>query len=128
MTDAQPRQATPADIDLVELRVGLAGLTAEVQRMRVDLSALAALPTQLTAVAELHAERLTNLDARLSRELVALHASVEAADARRRAGDRDLEQRLGEDIKGLQDWQTWAMRVVLGLVVAAVLGAVLVTP
>jgi len=31
-------------------------------------------------------------------------------------------------IKGLESWQTWALRVVLGLVIAAVVGVVLVRP
>lgn len=40
---------------------------------------------------------------------------------------RRIESRLEERIKRLEDWQTWAARLILGAVILAVLGAVLVT-
>lgn len=39
---------------------------------------------------------------------------------------RNIEKGLNEKIKRLEDWQTWAGRLVLGAVVLAVLGVVLV--
>lgn len=39
---------------------------------------------------------------------------------------RNIEKGLNEKIKRLEDWQTWAGRLVLGAVILAVLGVVLV--
>lgn len=112
-TNGQTRQATPHDIDLVELRVGLAGLTAEVQRMRADVAPLAGLPLQLQAVADLQAERLTNHIERHKRDMDDVREDI-----------AHVERRAREAIKALEDWQTWAVRLVLGAVVVAVLAAI----
>lgn len=112
-TNGQTRQASPHDVDLVELRVGLAGLTAEVQRMRADVAPLAGLPLQLQAVADLQAERLTNHIERHQRDIDDLREDITHA-----------ERRAREAIKTLEDWQTWAMRLVVGAVIVAVLAAV----
>lgn len=120
------------DVDLVELRVGLSGLTAEVGRMRADLGPLAALPQQLQAVADLQAERLSNAIANHERDIAAVRGEADAEAGRRRAGiadvGRDLEaveRRLLTRLDELAAWQTWAMRLVIGAVVLAVLGVVL---
>lgn len=39
---------------------------------------------------------------------------------------RNIEKALNEKIKRLEDWQTWAGRLILGAVILAVLGVVLV--
>jgi hypothetical protein len=127
MTDSA-RQPTPDSVDLIELRVGLAGMASELQQMRSALAPLAGLPLQLDALSRLQDERLTNHIANHARDVDQLAASVEAEAGRRRSADEAMERRLAEDIGGLRDWQTWAMRLVLGLVVAAVVAAVLATP
>jgi hypothetical protein len=90
-------------VDVVELRVGLAGLTAEVGRMRADMAPLAGIPQQLQAQADLAAERLSN----------------EIATRRREVAD------LRADVDELKAWQTWAFRLVIGAVCLSVLGLVL---
>lgn len=104
---------TPSEIDLVELRVGLAGLTAEVGRMRADLGPLAVMPQQLQAVADLQAERLTNAIAAHKRDMADIIGDLAAVEVR-------CKERHDE-VKG---WQTWAIRAVLGIVFVAVLAAV----
>jgi hypothetical protein len=125
-------EATTHEVDLVELRVGLAGLTAEVGRMRHDLGPLSALPQQLAAVAELQNERLTNAIANHERDIASVRLELDAESGRRRAGDKDqaddlgaVERRLTTRLDELDAWQTWAMRLVIGAVVLAVLGVVL---
>jgi hypothetical protein len=39
---------------------------------------------------------------------------------------RSIEKTLNEKIKRLEEWQTWAGRLVLGAVILAILGVVLV--
>lgn len=40
---------------------------------------------------------------------------------------RRIETGLSDRLKKLEDWQTWAGRLILGAVILAVLGAVLIT-
>lgn len=42
------------------------------------------------------------------------------------ASQKDLDEAI-KKIAGLQEWNTWAIRLVLGAVILAVLGAVLIT-
>jgi ribosomal protein S15P/S13E len=109
MTTSSDRMS-PSEVDVVELRVGLAALTAEVGRMRADVAPLAGLPTQLSAIAELQAERLTNHIDRHKRDV---------ADLRDDLGS--VESRCQERHAEVQGWQTWAIRAVLGVVIVAVL-------
>jgi t-SNARE complex subunit (syntaxin) len=104
---------TPSEVDLVEVRVGLSALTAEVNRLGAVMAPLAGLPTQLQAVADLQAERLTNHIERHQRDVAALQADLGQAEAR-------CVERHDE----VKDWQTWAIRAVLGVVIVAVLAAV----
>lgn len=121
MTEARPGAMTH-EVDLVELRVGLAGLTAEVQRMRGDLAHLAGLPAQLTAVAELQNERMLNLRDQHERDVKGLVDDITAESGRRRSADEGVERRLSAEIASVKEWQTWAIRLVLAFVVLAVLG------
>ena len=51
------------------------------------------------------------------------HADLDAAKQQ-----SDLEhQNIKDDIKELQDWNKWAIRIVLGIVITAVVGMVIVT-
>lgn len=140
--DAQLHQ----DADLLELRVAVASLGAGVEQLRQTLVPLAGMPHQLDALQQLHSERLTNHIANHERDVKDLHADLEAEAGRRRAGHADLvtllekevtarqtedsrlEARLTKAIEAVQDWQTWALRAIVGLVIAAVVAAVLVAP
>jgi len=44
------------------------------------------------------------------------------------AGDRERLKALERRVDGLEGWKTWAVRVVLGLVISAVIGWRLVSP
>lgn len=121
-------QADTQPADLLELRVGLASVAAEMTLMRQALAPLAGMPLQLDALAQLQSERLTNHIANHARDVSDLHADLEAEAGRRRSADDAQERRLSKDIDALREWQTWAMRLVLGLVIAAIVTAVLVTP
>jgi hypothetical protein len=114
--------------DLLELRVTVGALVAGVEQLRQALVPLAGMPLQLQALQELHTERLANHIALHARDVADLKADQDAESGRRRSADEALERRLGLAITEVKDWQTWAMRVVFGLVIAAVLGVVLVAP
>lgn len=115
-------------VDLLELRVAVGALSAGVEQLRQSLIPLAGLPLQLEALQQLHSERLTHHIANHDRDFRNLANDLQAEEGRRRSGDQELERRLGESIKAVQEWQTWAIRVVLAAVALAVLGVVLVTP
>ena len=137
-----PDQAAHHDTtsaDMLELRVSVGGLAASVEQLRQSLIPLAGMPLQLEALQQLHSERLTHHIANHDRDVRNLTQDLDAESARRRSADDALERRLAADVKALEsrqadavrevkDWQTWAMRVVLALVIAAVLGVILVTP
>lgn len=93
-----------------ELRTTMAGLSDTVDRMRRDLAPLSALPHQLQAVTELHAERLANIRERIDTDARVLRA--ELAEVR-------------QDLDTVTSWQTWAMRLVVGAVITAVVALVL---
>jgi hypothetical protein len=125
--------------DLLELRVSVGALAAGVEQLRQALVPLAGMPLQLEALQQLHSERLTHHIANHDRDVRNLTQDLDAESGRRRSADEALERRLNADVKALEarqadavkevkDWQVWAMRVVFGLVIAAVLGVVLVAP
>ncbi len=115
MTDHQHAPGADAT-DLVELRIGLAGLVAEVNRMRVDLGPLAALPVQLKAATDLTEQRLTNAIDNHNRDVNDLRSDI-----------THVERRAREAVAEVKEWQTWAIRVVGALVIAAVLAVALGT-
>lgn len=94
-----PRIAANEAAQLVELRVLVASLTSEVSRLRSDIAPIGGLPAQLEHVARLWDERLRNA--------ISTH-------------DRDVAE-LREDVAGLREWQTWALRLVVGAVVVSIL-------
>lgn len=91
---------------LVELRVTAAQTSAELGRLRADLAPLMALPVQLDALSRLWQEQLDNV---------------------KETHRRDVHD-LRTDVDDLRSWQTWALRIVIGAVVLAVLGVVLAQP
>lgn len=99
--------------DVVELRVGLSGLTAEVHRMRADLAPLAVLPTQLQAATDLLTERLSG-------EVKARQRAVEQERDARVAAIADLRA----DVEKIERWVTWAVQLVLGAVGLAIIDVV----
>lgn len=127
MTDQAAHHDTTS-ADMLELRVSVGGLAASVEQLRQSLIPLAGMPLQLQALQELHTERLTNHIANHTRDIADLKADQDAESGRRRSADEALERRLGLAITEVKDWQTWAIRIVLGLVVAATLGVVLARP
>lgn len=127
MTDQGAHEAQ-SSADLLELRVSVSALAAGVEQLRQALIPLAGMPHQLDALQALHSERLTNHIANHVRDVKDLHDDLEAEEGRRRAGDKDLEARLTKAIEAIQEWQTWAIRIVLAFVILAVLGLVVVTP
>lgn len=145
MTDQGAHEAQ-SSADLLELRVSVSALAAGVEQLRQALVPLAGMPHQLDALQALHSERLTNHIANHDRDIKDQREDLEAESGRRRAAHSDLvkllesevlnrqqedarlEARLTKAIEAVQEWQTWALRVVLGLVIAAVVGVVLVAP
>lgn len=137
-----PDQAAHHDTtsaDMLELRVSVGGLAASVEQLRQTLVPLAGMPLQLEALQQLHSERLSHHIANHERDVRNLTQDLDAESGRRRSADEALERRISADVKALEtrqaeavkevkDWQVWAMRVVFGLVIAAVLGLVLVAP
>ena len=108
----QGTRMSPSEVDVVELRVGMSALASEVGQLRAAIAPLAALPTQLDAIATLHAERLTNHIERHKRDMTDVRRDLEAVEAR-------CEERHDE----VKDWQTWAIRLVLGAVLLAAVAA-----
>lgn len=101
----------PAEsVRLAELRVSVDDTRHEVERLRSDLAPLVALPTLVTGHVEMVRREILNIHTRIDRE-VKQHAA-------------DMAE-LQRDIEGLITWQTWALRLVLGAVLLAVVGLVL---
>lgn len=101
---------TSSSAEYAALNATMGALADQVDRMRRDLSPLLALPTSLQAVTTLHDERMANLRDRCDRDAAALR--TELADVR-------------ADLDAVTAWQTWAMRLVIGAVIAAVVGLVI---
>lgn len=99
--------------DVVELRVGLSGLTAEVHRMRADLAPLSVLPTQLQAASDLLTERLSG-------EVKARQRAVEQERDSRIAAIAELRS----DLDKVERWLTWAVQLILGALGLAIIDVV----
>jgi hypothetical protein len=105
VTDVQ-REAS----QLGELRVSLSEARAELGRLRADLAPLTGLPALLRAQQELSTLQLKNIQDRIDREVEQHKADV-----------HDIR----EDIADLMEWRTWALRIIVGAVMVAVVGLVL---
>lgn len=108
---AREHTAATEAAQLVELRVILAQTTAELGRLRADMAPLTALPVQLDALSKLWQEQLDNVKEHQRRDVRELR--------------RDMDE-VARDVTSLEQWQTWALRLVVGLVVMAVLSVVVV--
>lgn len=102
MGQARELHAASDAAQLVELRVTMAQQTAELGRLRGDMSLLLGLPVQLDALSRLWQEQLTNAKEQQRRDMLAMQS----------------------DVDELKAWQTWAMRIVLGGVALAILALV----
>lgn len=125
-----------AEVDTVslgELRRAVEAMRADLGTARSELGALTAIPVQLDSMAALWNAQL----AAARQEHQADMASVRESLANMRAQvERDLAgkastgsvQGLREDVEDLATWKTWAIRLVLGVVLLAIVGLVVGQP
>lgn len=120
-------------VTMGELRRTVEALRTDLGSARAELGALVAIPVQLDSMAALWNAQLASVRDTHAADMAAVRESIahlrtdhqRELDARARKGEMEG---IREDVESLQSWQTWALRLVMGVVGLAILALVVGAP